>query len=124
MSTADEADVLATLREYIRAFETGTRDDAQAFCHLPIAYVTDTQVQLRERYPFDPVKLRQVTGLVRSDVTLKVLHMDETRAHVVIEGERLRADGSVIEGIQALYILHRLRDVWRITLISGLRTPR
>ena len=120
MSDAREA-VLATLREYVRAFETGTHADLQAFCVLPMAYVTDSEVQLRERYPFDPQKLRELTGLAHSDMRYDVLHLDDHRAHVAIAGERKRADGSVIERIEAVYILLRIDDAWKIALISGVR---
>ena len=120
MSDARDA-VVARLEDYIRAFETGTREDLQAFCQLPVAYVTDTEVQLRRRYPFDPVALREKTGLHRSEMRIDVLHVDAHRAHVALEGTRLREDGSVIEGIEAVYFLHHLDGEWKITLISGIR---
>ena len=119
------AEVEALLRAYIGAFESdGTRDDLQAFCALPLAYVGDDGVQMRERYPFDPVKLRAHTGLARSRVDLNVVHVDGHKAHVLIEGTRERADGSVIEEIASVYVLHRLDGEWKITMMSGVRTPR
>ena len=116
-------EVELVLEKYIRAFETGTREDLQAFCRLPIAYVSDDEVQLRDRYPFDPVKLREITGIRRSQVVLNVVHIDDAKAHVLIEGTRNREDGSVVEHINAVYILHKLDGIWKISLMSGLRKP-
>lgn len=115
-------EVIATLESYVAAFERGTRDDLQAFCKLPVAYVTDDEVQLRERYPFDPVKLREVTGIARSNVTIDVVHVDGHKAHVLINGTRCRADGSVVERIGAVYLLHRVAASWKISVISGVRS--
>jgi len=121
-SLSDEVE--ATLRRYITAFETdGTRDDLESFCQLPLAYVSDREVQLRDRYPFDPVKLRESTGLRRSNVELEVIHVDEHKAHVLIEGTREREDGTVIEHIESVYILHRVGTAWKISLMSGIRKP-
>ena len=118
---AERDAVVSRLRDYIRTFETGTRDDLQAFCQLPVAYVTDREVQLRERYPFDPEKLRAQTNLAHSEMRIDVLHLDAHRAHVALEGTRQRSDGSIIEGVEAIYFLHRIDGEWKITLISGIR---
>ena len=50
------AEVLAVLHAYQEALEHGTREDLQKHVHLPVAYVTEDNVQMRERYPFDPQK--------------------------------------------------------------------
>ena len=117
-----EREVVATLERYLQAFERGTRDDLQAFCLRPIAYVTDDEVQLRDRYPFDPVKLREVTGMHSSDAQMRVLHVDAARAHVQIDATRRRADGSAIERVGAVYVLLRRDGAWKIALISGVRS--
>ena len=50
------------MNQYNEAFVSGTRDDLQELVHLPVTYVSETEAQLRERYPFDPEKMREVTG--------------------------------------------------------------
>jgi hypothetical protein len=119
--SSERDEVVSFLEDYIRTFETGTREDLQAFCQRPVAYVTDNEVQLRERYPFDPEKLREQTGLAHSEMRIDVLHLDAHRAHVALEGTRQRRDGSVIEAIEAVYFLHRVNGAWKISLISGIR---
>ena len=87
MSRRDElvAEVMDLLERYQQAIETGTRDEIQTMVHLPVAYIAEDSVQMRERYPFDPVKLREATGFHHGASTYNVLHIDETKAHVVIE---------------------------------------
>ena len=117
------AEVRSLLRDYIDAFVRGTRDDLQAFVKLPVAYITDHEVQMRERYPFDPEKLRTVTGIARSEVDINVLHANHSKAHVEIKGTRQKSDGTVVEGIEAIYVLNRIEGEWKITALSGIRVP-
>ena len=116
-------EVQAMMRDYVDAFVSGTRDDLRAFVRLPVAYITDDEVQLREHYPFDPVKLRAATGVTRTDVKVEVIHANATKAHVTIEGVRRREDESVVEGIEAVYILRKTESTWKITALSGIRAP-
>ncbi|MDP6565838.1 MAG: hypothetical protein QF578_13510 [Alphaproteobacteria bacterium] len=125
MTRRDEltAEVLAVLEDYIKAFETGGREEVQAFVHLPVIYIAEDDVQVRERYPFDPVKLRAATGLHRAEMDHDVVHIDESKAHVLIKGRRKRADGSDIEGLESVYILQKRDGEWKIAAFSGIRTP-
>lgn len=115
------ATALAFMERYNAAFREGTRDDLEALVHLPVAYVSETDVQFRDRYPFDPVKLRAASEFHHAETTTRVAHVEETRAHLVIEGTRHRADGSVIESIQAFYILQDRGDGWKVAAFSGIR---
>ncbi|NIP22713.1 MAG: hypothetical protein GWO38_02580 [Phycisphaerae bacterium] len=74
-------------------------------------------------YPFDPVKLRQETGLHHLDGRIEVIHVSPTKAHVLIEAIRKREDGSSIEGLQSLYIWQRsdTNSEWLITAFSGIK---
>lgn len=114
----------AFMDRYHAAFLNGTRDDLQALVHLPVCYVSETDVQLRDRYPFDPVKLRELTDFHHTESNLRVAHIEETRAHLVIEGTRHRADGSIIESIESFYILQDRGDGWRVAVFSGVRGAR
>lgn len=111
----------AFMERYHEAFLHGTRDDLQALVHSPVVYVAEADVQVRERYPFDPVKLRTVTDFHHTDATTRVIHIEETRAHVLIEGVRCRADGSAIETIESMYILQDRGEGWRVASFSGIR---
>jgi hypothetical protein len=118
------AAVEAFMDRYHAAFEHGTRDDLQELVHLPVAYISEEEVQLRERYPFDPVRMREATGFHHAEAVTRVVHVETGRAHVVIEGTRHRADGSVIESIDAFYILHDRGDGWKVSAFSGIRGAR
>lgn len=124
MSRRDElaAEVIAVLESYQQAIETGTRDEIQAFVHLPVGYITEDDVQMRERYPFDPVKLREATGFHHGKSDYDVVAIDETKAHIVITATRMRADDSPIEYVSAFYILQKRGGEWKIAAFSGIRT--
>ena len=113
----------AFMHRYHEAFLHGTRDDLQKLVHEPVIYVTENDVQVRERYPFDPEKLRAATGLHRTEGTTEFLHIESTRAHAVIEGTRLRADGSAIGTIRSFYILQDRGDGWKVAVFSGIQVP-
>jgi hypothetical protein len=115
------ADALEFMERYNAAFREGTRDDLQALVHLPVAYISEADVQFRERYPFDPEKLRASSGFHHAETATRVIHLEETRAHLLIEGTRHRADGSVIESIQSVYILQDRGDGWKVAAFSGIR---
>jgi len=120
-----EAEIEAFMERYHHGFTAGTRDDLQALVHLPVIYVTETEAQVRERYPFDPVKMRESDlGFHHAETTTRVVHLEETRAHLVIEGLRYRADGSVIESIESFYILHKRDGEWKVSVFSGIRGAR
>ncbi len=124
MSRRDElaAEVIAVLESYQQAIETGTRDEIQEFVHLPVGYITEDDVQMRERYPFDPVKLREATGFHHGKSDYDVVAIDETKAHIVITATRMRADDSPIEYVSAFYILQKRGGKWKIAAFSGIRT--
>ena len=115
-------EVLAVLHAYQGALEHGTREDIQKNVHLPVAYVTEDDVQMRERYPFDPQKLRVAMDFHHSNAEYVVMHIDETRAHVAITATRMREDDSPIEYVEAFYILQNRDDQWKIAAFSGIRT--
>lgn len=125
MDETRRAELIASATDFMdryhAAFESGTRDDLEALVHLPVVYITEDDVQIRERYPFDPSKLRSNTDFHHSDTKTEFIHIEQQRAHVLIEGTRHRSDGSVIESIQSVYILQDRGDGWRVAAFSGIR---
>ena len=125
MDDARRAELMASaeafMERYHEAFLHGTRDDLEAMVHLPVIYISETDVQVRDRYPFDPVKLRAATDFHHTDSVTSYPHIEETRIHALIEGNRCRADGSVIESIKSVYILQDRGDGWRVAMFSGMR---
>ena len=116
-------EVMSRMNAYIATFLSSTREDAQTFVKLPVAYITETDVQMHESYPLDPEKLRQSTGLHHLNGRVEVLHISTTKAHVLIEATREREDNSPIEQLQSLYIWQRRdgKSEWLITAFSGIR---
>ena len=77
-----------------------------------------------ERYPFDPERMREATGFDHPKTETRIVHLEETRAHLTIEGTRHRQDGSVIESIDSFYILHKKDGEWGVSVFSGIRGAR
>ena len=125
MDDAHRAELIARaealMERYHEAFLHGTRDDLQQLVHVPAIYIGEKDVQVRDRYPFDPEKLRAATDFHHTNATTTFVHIEDTRAHVLIEGTRHRADGSVIESIQSVYILQDRGDGWKVAAFSGIR---
>ena len=119
-----EAEIDSFMIEYNAAFVSGTRDDLQALVHLPVIYVSETEAQVRETYPFDPQRMREAIEFHHPETTTKIVHIEENRAHLTIEGTRHRADGSVIESIDSFYILNKRDGKWGVTVFSGIRGAR
>ncbi len=119
-----ETEIEAFMARYNTAFVSGTREDLQALVHLPVIYVSETEAQVRERYPFDPERMREATGFHHPETRTQIVHLEETRAHLTIEGTRHREDGSVIESIDSFYILHKRDGEWGVSVFSGIRGAR
>lgn len=119
-----EAEIQEFMTRYNAGFVGGTRADLEQLVHLPVIYVSETEAQVRERYPFDPEKMRAATGFHHPETTTRIVHLEETRAHLIIEGTRHRADGSVIESIDSFYILHKRDGEWKVSVFSGIRGAR
>jgi len=116
-------EILAVLHDYQKDLEHGTREDLQKHVHLPVAYISEEKVQMRDSYPFDPQKLRTMKEFHHSKSEFSVMHVDESKAHVEITATRKREDCSPIEYIEAFYILQKRSDCWKISAFSGIRTP-
>ncbi len=119
-----EVEIDAFMGRYNAAFVSGTRDDLQEWVHLPVIYVSENEAQIRERYPFDPERMREATGFDHPQTETRIVHLEETRAHLTIEGTRHRQDGSVIESIDSFYILHKKDGEWGVSVFSGIRGAR
>jgi hypothetical protein len=119
-----EAEIEAFIGRYNQAFTSGTRHDLEELVHLPVIYVSETEAQVRDRYPFDPERMREATGFHHPETQTRIVHLEETRAHLTIEGTRHREDGSIIESIDSFYILHKREGGWRVSVFSGIRGAR
>ena len=120
---ADRHPALDTMDAYMAAFEKADLAAMTEHVHLPVTYIAEDHVRTMDRYPFDPVKLKEKTGYDHSKVDITVLAADDQKAHMRIKGTRHRADGTVTEGIDAIYILQDRGDGWKIAAFSGVRSP-
>jgi hypothetical protein len=119
-----EAEIHEFMGRYNAAFTDGTRDDLQQLVYLPVIYVSETEAQVRDRYPFDPARMREASGFHHPETKTTIVHLEETRAHLTIEGTRHREDGSIIESIDSFYILHKRDGEWKVSVFSGVRGAR
>jgi hypothetical protein len=118
------AEVNEMLDRYIVAFEKGGLEEVSEFMVFPMAYIGDDKVSTLERYPFDPVRLREKTGFHHTDSKHIIIGVDEHKAHVNIRATRYRADNTPIETVNAIYILLKIDGDWKIAVISGIRAAK
>jgi len=118
---ADE--VRQVMDRYTRAFEQGDLDAVTGYVRFPLTYIAESEVRTLDRYPFDPARLKAKIGLDHARVGFDVISIDTDKAHVLVNGTRHRADGSVIEAIESIYVLTNGDDGWKIVAFSGHRTP-
>ncbi len=121
-SDKDRSEILSLIKDYQKAIETGTREQAEKFCAFPLCYIDDDEVRMCDHYPYNPVRLREVLGFTRADLISEIVHMSDKKAHVLMRGKRRRNDDSIIEGIEAVYILQKKSDAWKIVAFSGVRS--
>ena len=117
----DRHPALDAMDSYMTAFEAADLEAITRHIHLPITYIAEDHVRTMDRYPFNPAKLKEATGYDHSRVDIDLIAGDAQKAHLRISGTRHRADGSVIEHIDAVYILQDRGDGWKIAAFSGVR---
>ena len=118
-----EAAIMRDHERYLEAFRAGDQDGVEQWCAFPIAYVGNTSVRSCERsYPFDLQKLRAKTGFARSESRTTIVACNAKKAHLLIEGRRLKADGSLAQLNSALYILVHRDGAWKVAQLSGILT--
>ncbi len=50
---------------------------------------------------------------------IELLHADPHNAHVVVDGNRYSADGTVVDSIAGMYVLQRVAGEWKFVLLSS-----
>ena len=123
MAAAD--DVRATYERYLSSFIRNDLAGIDSVVSYPLAHIADGEVRLHDRFPIDPGKLiaaKQWHTTVNS--RFDVVAVSATKAHVVLfSGDRVRADGSLIETVSGFYAFTRTDDGWKMYAISDVVNP-
>lgn len=107
---------------YNKTFQAADMDNIGKYCTSPVAYVGEDYVRLSEKYPFDLKKLQAKTGMSAAETKDTIIAIDENKCHLLIEGRRLKADGSLAQHNSAFYYLLKQDGVWKTACFSGVLT--
>lgn len=115
--------VQAVMDDYFDAFSAGDISRINRLVSYPLLHVGRDGVTFHDRFPIDPAELARCTGWAFSRYQTRVVAVCETKAHVVGSGTRHRADGTVIERVDAFYVFMFRDGAWKMTVISDVLAP-
>lgn len=123
MSASDE--VRAAFQTYMDAFLASDMDALGRCLASPCAFLLDGRVELHDNFPVPPAELmRRKDWVSTTGSEVDIIAVSDGKAHVALRNaQRLRADGSVVERISALYAFTHSADGWKIFAISGIELP-
>jgi hypothetical protein len=123
MAAMDE--VRETYERYLAAFVANDLAGIDAVVSYPLAHIGDGVVRMFDTFPIDPAELMAAKGWHTTlNSRYEVVATSPTKAHVVLfNGDRVRADGSLIETVSAFYAFTRTADGWKLYALSDLVNP-
>jgi len=85
----------------------------------PIAYLKDGVIEMLDRCPIDPTKLKADKGWDHStEWHFDVPAINEHHAHAVASTVRRRAYGSAIERVHGFYAFTKVDGAWKVYTFS------
>jgi organic hydroperoxide reductase OsmC/OhrA len=119
---AAAAAVRTAYERYLDAFTRADLVAIDAVVAYPLARIGKGDVRLCDTFPIDPGELRRTSGWHTTvNARYDVVAVSPEKAHVLLHrGDRVRADGSLIETVAAFYAFTRTDDGWKIFAISDL----
>ena len=106
-------------RYYVGGFKTADLGLIDEIVRYPIAYVRAGVVEMLDRYPIDPAKLKAEKGWDHSkDWKFEIPAISEDHAHAAASATRCRADGSVIEHVHGFYAFTRIDGQWKMYALA------
>ena len=112
-------DLHAVYMRYADGFRKNDVSLIDSVVSYPIGYLMDGNVEMLDRYPVDPMTLKQDKGWDHStDWHFDILAVNAIHAHAVASATRRRADGSMIERVHGFYAFVRVDDTWKMYAFS------
>ena len=100
---------------YVEGFRTNDVALIDRIVRYPIAYIKDGKVEMLDKYPVDPARLKEELGWDHSiDWSFEVSGVNDTSAHMVASATRCRKDGSVIERVHGFYAFTKIDGTWKM----------
>ena len=116
-------EIESVMAEYLDAFAKGEVDRIDRVVSYPLTHLGRESAVVYDHYPIDPRELKEKTGWSFSRYETDVIAASETKAHVIGKGTRHRADGSIIETIEALYVFYKKDGRFKIAAVSDITRP-
>ena len=123
--TAARREVAEAYARYLHAFTSGDLAAVEALVQFPLTHIGDGETRLLDRFPLSPQRLRETKqwhDTINADYEVSLT--SATKAHVVLRrADRIRADGSLIETVSAVYAFTKTADGWKLFALSDIVIP-
>ena len=114
-----DQEILEVVDEYLAAFNACDLPRLEKVLKCPLALIGNGEVSISERYFIDFDKFIAATGWDHSKWDdRRVVQMSDKTAHVAAKASRYRSDGSLIEVVEALYVLTKQPGGWKFVGFS------
>ncbi len=118
-------EVLAVYTAYLTAFRANDVRALDRLVQYPLAYIGDGKTTLVDSFPVQPAALKAAKQWHDTkDFSYEVICASADKAHLILrQATRVRADGSPIETVSALYALTRTPEGWKFFAVSDITIP-
>lgn len=104
---------------YVPGFSNNDMTMIDKVVKYPIVHIQNGTISMHETYPIDPQQLMiEKNWDHTSDWKFEVTAANEKQAHAVASSIRRRADGSIIEYVDAFYAFTNTTDGWKMFAVS------
>ena len=104
---------------YVPGFSNNDIAMIDKIVKYPIAHVQNGAVSMHDKYPINPQQLKLDKDWDHTtDWKFEVTAANEKQAHAVASCIRRKADGSMIEHVDAFYAFTRADDGWKMFAVS------
>lgn len=104
---------------YVPGFSNNDMTMINKVVKYPIVHIQNGTLSMHDTYPIDPQQLMIEKGWDHtSDWKFEVKAANEKQAHAVASSIRRRADGSIIEYVDAFYAFTNTKDGWKMFAVS------
>lgn len=104
---------------YVPGFSNNDMATIDKVVNYPIVHIQNGTVSMHDTYPIDPQQLKiEKDWDHTSDWKFEVTAANEKQAHAVASSIRRKADGSIIEYVDAFYAFTKTSDGWKMFAVS------
>jgi hypothetical protein len=122
---SNRAEVLAAYQSYLDAFMASDEQAIRERVRWPRALIGADRAESVAEFPYSPTDLKRHKDWTTSaGLEIDVVAVSDVKAHVLLRNcERVRADGTLIEEVSALYAFTKLQTAGRSSQCPASNSP-